>query len=161
MELIQKSGYSRATFFRMFEGFTGFLLNGYQLTCVLSTKVYVHNLNQQQLSLEEFCTFTADVFFGANCTIPNQIVQMLWNEHRLSHAKFHPHVVDLAPVIRTYLAHNPQTQHLQIDMVELDGVMKNLDLVFLNARLDDEELWGTPFFYKKIRRMLHGYLLTC
>ena len=73
----------------------------------------------------------------------------------------HPHVVDLAPAIKAYLAHNPQTQHLQIDKDELDGVMKNLDLVFLNARLEDNELWGTPFYYKKIRRMLQGYLLTC
>ena len=86
MELIQKSGYSRATFFRMFEGYTGFLLKGYQLTCMLSTRVYIKYLKEQQLSLDEFCTFTTDVFFGANCTVPNEVVQMLWQEHSVSHA---------------------------------------------------------------------------
>jgi AraC-like DNA-binding protein len=161
MEVVEKAGYSRSTFFRLFEGYTGFLFKGYQLTCLLSTKVYAEQLNTQQLSLEEFCTFTADVFYGANCTIPNEIVQMLWREHNVPHAEFHPHVADIAPTMQTYLSQNPQTQHLQIDVEELDGVLKNLDLVILNARLEDNEQWGTPFYYKKLKKMLQGYLITC
>src|SRR5210317_425782 len=35
MRLVEVAGYSRSTFFRLFEGHTGFLLNGYQLTCQL------------------------------------------------------------------------------------------------------------------------------
>jgi hypothetical protein len=102
-----------------------------------------------------------DVFFGANLTIPNEIVQMLWREHKLSHGEFHPHVAELAPTIQTYLSHNPQTQHLQVELEELYGVLKNLDQVILNARLEDNEQWGTPFFYKKLKKMLLGYLLAC
>ena len=161
MEVVEKAGYSRSTFFRLFEGYTGFLFKGYQLTCLLSTKVYAKHLNDQQLSLEEFCKFTADVFYGANCTIPHEILQMLWREHNVSHADFHPHVAGLAPLIQSYLLQNPQTKHLQIDEDELDGVLNNLDLVILNVRLEDNELWGTPFYYKKLKKMLQGYLLTC
>lgn len=160
MNVIEKAGYSRSTFFRLFEGYTGFLLKGYQLTCLLSTKVYAKHLNDQEMSLAEFCKYTVDVFYGANCTIPNEILQMLWREHSLSHAVFHPHVGDLAPLIHAYLAQNPQTSHLQIDVEELDGVLRNLDLVILTARLEDNEKWGTPFFYIKLQKMLQGYLQT-
>jgi hypothetical protein len=161
MAVVEKAGYSRSTFFRLFEGYTSFLFKGYQLSCLLSTKVYAQHLRDQKLSLEEFCTFTADVFYGANCTIPNEIVQMLWREHNVSHAEFHPHLTELAPTMQTYLSQNPQTQHLQIDVEELDGVLKNLDLVILNARLEDNEQWGTPFYYKKLKKMLQGYLIAC
>lgn len=161
MAVVEKAGYSRSTFFRLFEGYTSFLFKGYQLSCLLSTKVYAQHLRSQKLSLEEFCTFTADVFYGANCTIPNEIVQMLWREHNVSHGEFHPHLTELAPTMQTYLSQNPQTQHLQIDVEELDGVLKSFDIDILNARLEDNEQWGTPFFYKKLKRMLHGYLSTC
>ena len=161
MEVVEKAGYSRSTFFRLFEGYTGFLFKGYQLTCLLSTKVYAMHLNEQQLTLDEFCKFTADVFYGANCTIPHEILQMLWREHDVTHQEFHPHVVGLAPVMRDYLACNPDTQHLQIEVDELEGVLNNLDLVILNARLEDNERWGTPFYYKKLRKMLKGYFVTC
>ena len=161
MEVINKAGYSRSTFFRLFEGYTGFLFKGYQLTCRLSTIVYQQHLQDQELSLDEFCTFTADVFYGANCTIPHEVIQMLWREHDLTHLEFHPHLTELAPVIRDYLAANPQTAHLSVDVEELDGVLKTLDLVILNARLEDNALWGTPFYYKKLRKMIKGYLIAC
>ncbi|MGM9403646.1 hypothetical protein ACS0VU_14905 [Aliiroseovarius sp. KMU-71] len=161
MRVVEKAGYSRSTFFRLFEGYTSFLLEVYQLSCLLSTKVYAQHLRDQKLSLEEFCTFTADVVYGATCTIPSEIVQMLWREHNVSHGEFHSHLADLAPTIQTFLSQNPQTQHLQIDMEELDGVLKNLDLVILNARLEGNELWGTPFYYKMLKKMLQGYLIAC
>lgn len=160
-KLIEAAGYSRSTFFRLFEGQTGFLLKGYQLTCLLSTKVYEKHLVGQELSLDEFCTYTADVFYGANCTIPHEILQMLWREHNLTHQDFHPHVADLAPLIRAYLSGNPQTRNLNIDVEELDAVLKSLDLLLLNARLEDDPQWGTPFYYKKLRKMLKGYLVAC
>ena len=159
--LIETAGYSRSTFFRLFEGHTGFLLKGYQLTCLLSTRVYAKHLEEQELTLEEFCTYTTDVFFGANCTIPVEIVQMLWSEHGKSHIEFHPHVLGLAPMIQDYLRENAATAHLTIDLEELKGVLKNLDLAILNARLDNDPRWGTPYYYHKLRKMLLGYLLTC
>jgi AraC-like DNA-binding protein len=161
MEVINKAGYSRSTFFRLFEGYTGFLFKGYQLTCRLSVIVYRKHLQGRELSLDEFCTFTADVFYGANCSIPNEVIQMLWREHDLTHQQFHPHLGELAPMIRDYLAANPQTGHLVIDVEELDGVLKTLDLVILNARIEGDALWGTPFYYKKLRKMIKGYLITC
>lgn len=161
MEIIDKAGYSRSTFFRMFEGQTQFLLKGYQLTCLLSTKVYAKHLYSHARSLDNFCTFTADVFFGANCTIPHEIIQMLWREHDLTHSAFHPHLDELAPIMRTYLSQNPQTQHLKIDTEELDEVLKSFDLTILNARLEDNARWGTPLYYKKLKKMLRGYLIAC
>lgn len=161
MKIVEKAGYSRSTFFRLFEGYSGFLLNGYKLTCGLSIRVYERHLGEHEKTLEEFCKFTADVFFGANCTIPNEIVRMLWREHALTHAEFHPHVADLAPIMVSYLAQNAPTQHLNVDVDEMYGVVLNLDLDILNARLDDNPLWGTPAYYKKLHKMLLGYFLTC
>ena len=160
MQLVQKAGYSRSTFFRLFEGYTSFLLKGYQLTCSLSTKAYETHLNERTLNLDEFCAFTADVFYGANCTIPNEIIQMLWKEHDLTQEAFHPHLADLAPIMHRYLKGNEATQHLDIDLEEFAGVLKTLDLAILNARLNDDPDWGTPYFYKKLHKMLKGYLLS-
>lgn len=161
MEIVEKAGYSRSTFFRLFEGYTGFLLKGYQLTCLLSTRVYERHLNAQNLSLDEFCTFTAKVFYGANCTMPHEILQMLWREHDQSQLQFHPHIAGLAPMMHAYLSENPATRHLRIDVEEFDGVIRSLDLDMLNARLEANEKWGTPVYYRKLRNVLLGYLLTC
>lgn len=160
MEVIEKAGYSRSTFFRLFEGYTGFLLKGYHLTCQLSGKVYARHLEDREMDLDQFCAFTADVFYGANCTIPNEIIQMLWKEHNLTHAEFHPHLADLASIIADYLAKNERTKHLAVDPAELSGVIHNLDLDILTARLEGNPAWGTPHYYQKLRRLLHGYLLT-
>lgn len=161
MRLVEAAGYSRSTFFRLFEGHTGFLLKGYQLTCQLSTQVYAKHLADQPRSLDEFCEFTADVFFGANCTIPDEIIKMLWKEHAKSQEEFHPHLTGLAPIMRDYLRGNPATAHLDINLDELAGVIKSLDLDILTARLDSDPQWGTPLYYNKLRKMLMGYLLTC
>jgi hypothetical protein len=48
MDVVEKAGYSRSTFFRLFEGYTGFLFKGYQLSCLLTTKVYAQHLVDQQ-----------------------------------------------------------------------------------------------------------------
>jgi hypothetical protein len=40
-------------------------------------------------------------------------------------------------------------------------VIKSLDLDILTARLDNDPKWGTPQYYRKLRKMLLGYLLTC
>ena len=161
MQVALDAGYSRSTFFRMFENHTQFLLKAYQLTCLLSTKVYAKHLSKQALSLEEFCSFTADVFYGANCTISSEIIQMLWHEHDLSHSEFHPHLSELAPIMQSYLETNLQTNHLCIDLEELDAVIKHLDLSILNARLEGHKRWGTPFYYNKLQKLLYGYLRTC
>ena len=137
------------------------MLKGYQLTCQLSTQVYAKRLADQPRSLDEFCSFTADVFYGANCTIPNEIVKMLWKEHAKSYEEFHPHLAGLAPIMRDYLLGNSETANLDIDISELAGVIKSLDLDILTARLDDDPQWGTPQYYNKLRKMLLGYLLTC
>lgn len=161
MRLVEAARYSRSTFFRLFEGYTGFLLKGYQLSCQLSHNVYAKHLGNTPRTLDEFCTFTADVFYGANCTIPQEIIQMLRNEHGKTQDEFHPHLTGLAPIMRDYLKANPATAHLDIDLDELAGVVKNLDLDILNARLNNDPKWGTPQYYHKLRKMLLGYLLTC
>lgn len=161
MQIVEKAGYSRSTFFRMFEGYTAFLFKGYKLSCSLTTQVYARHLVSQERTLDEFCTFTTDVFFGANCTIPNEIVQMLWREHKMSHLEFHSHLSELAPIMARYLAQNPQTRHLEIDIDEFDGVIKLFDLDILTARLEGNPLWGTPHYYNKLRKMLRVYLIAC
>jgi len=62
MNLVEKAGYSRSTFFRLFENYTSFLLKGYQLTCSLSIEVYGDLLKGKEMSIEEFAKFTTDVF---------------------------------------------------------------------------------------------------
>jgi AcrR family transcriptional regulator len=158
MQIVNKAGYSRSTFFRLFEGYTGFLLKGYQTMCALSARVFAKHLLQREMTLDEFCKFTADVFYGANCTIPPEICQMLWGEHDLPHAKFHPHLRDVAQVIADYLESNPPTQHLNLGVDELTDLVRDLDLVLLNARLESDPQLGTPRLYMRLRRMLKGYL---
>lgn len=54
MQIVEKAGYSRSTFFRLFEGYSGFLLNGYKLTCDLSIRVYERHLGGHERTLDEF-----------------------------------------------------------------------------------------------------------
>ena len=160
MDVIVKAGYSRSTFFRLFEGYTRFLLQGYQLTCSLAGKVYAKHLEDRAMDIDTFSRFTADVFYGGSCAIPNEIVQMLWKEHQLTQAEFHPHLNELTSIIYDYLTKNDSTKHLTVDPEELSGVIHNFDLDMLNARLEDNPTWGTPTHYNKLQRMFKGYLLT-
>lgn len=159
--VIKLAGYSRSTFFRLFGNYNGFLLDAYQLICLLAIEVYAKHLKEQQLNVADFSKFTVDVTYGALCSVPPEIVQVLWRENALSHRKFHPHVKELTAIIFSYLTQNAQTKHLKIDLDELDGVLRALDLDCLYARLEVDDLWETPFYYKKIRHMLEGYLLSC
>jgi hypothetical protein len=65
-----------------------------------------------------------DVTYGALCSVPPEIVQVLWRENAISHRKFHPHLSELTSVIFSYLTQNAQTKHLKIDVDELDGVLR-------------------------------------
>lgn len=60
-----------------------------------------------------------------------------------------------------YLSRNSQTQHLTINEAELNGVVHNLDLDILTARLESNPDWGAPFYYQKLKKLLKGYFITC
>lgn len=161
MQIVEKAGYSRSTFFRLFEGYTGFLMKGYQLMCSLSARVYAKHLHEREnMDVEAFCKFTSDIFYGANCAMPPEIIQMLWREHALTQTKFHPHLVDVAQVMFDYLPANPATRHLKLNLDELTEVVRSLDLDLLNARLENDPQLGTPRHYLRLKRMLKGYLET-
>ena len=159
--VIKLSGYGRSTFFRLFGNKSGFLLEAYQFTYSLSIEVYAKYLNQQKLNVAEFSKFTVDIFYGANCSVPKGFLKALWDEGTKSHREFHPHLIKLTPIIFSYLTQNAQTKHLKIDVDELDGVLKTLDLEFLHSQLENDRHWGTPVSHQKIRRILGGYLLSC
>jgi len=63
-----------------------------------------------------------------------------------------------AQVIADYLESNPPTQHLNLGVDELTDLVRDLDLVLLNARLESDPQLGTPRLYMRLRRMLKGYL---
>lgn len=73
--LAKKAGYSRSTFFRLFEGYSGFLIQGYQLTCLLSVKVYEDQLRNRPMTLEAFSKFTADIFSAPTAPCPTRFAQ--------------------------------------------------------------------------------------
>lgn len=158
MNIIQKAGYSRSTFFRLFEGYTEFLLKAYQLTCQLSVAVYASKLKGREMTLEEFCKFTTDIFYGANHAVPNEIPVMLYKDHGKSFKEFHPHLKLLAPIMLGYLRKNPPTANLNITEEELDGVIHLLDWDILKARLDPDEEFPSMAQYKRLRRMFYGTL---
>jgi hypothetical protein len=64
-------------------------------------------------------------------------------------------------MVHSHLVTNLFTQHLRVDRPELEAVLVSLDLAILNARLENNEQWGTPLYYKKLRKMLKGYLVAC
>lgn len=158
--LAKKAGYSRSTFFRLFEGYSGFLIQGYQLTCLLSVKVYEDQLRNRPMTLEAFSKFTADIFYNANCTVPNEICTMLWKEHGKSHAEFHPHLSLIGPIVTDYLQKNPATAALQLDVDQLEGAIKMLDMDILQARLDPKETFPSCKQYQRLHKMFLGALLA-
>ena len=160
LNLVEKAGYSRSTFFRLFESHTNFLLTGYHLTCSLSIEVYRDLLKCKEMSIEEFAQFTTDVFYGANCTVPNEISQMLWQAHGVSHKAFHPHLPKVSKIILEYLKSNPATSELDVDQEELDGIIHTLDWDMLQARIDLGEVFPTLQQHKRLKRILYGYLVS-
>lgn len=160
-QIAETAGYARSTFFRLFENYTQFLLKAYQVSAQLATDVYQKYLEEQQMSLEEFIQFTSDVFYGVNCTIPNEVMQLLWNEHALKHEEFHPHLSDVASVMFDYLSQNDQTRNLALDKSELSGIIHSIDRDMLMARVENHPDWGTPEYYIKLKKLFHGYFLTC
>ena len=144
----------------MFEGYTGFLLKGYQLSAQLTNDVYKKHLIGQTRDLDTFCKFTADVFYGVNCTIPTEIMQFLWAEHALTLQEFHPHLPELAEIMVDYLAQNEPTKHLSLDLDELRDVIYGFDLIMLTAQTTHDPKWGTPAAYRKLLKMFRGYFST-
>ena len=156
--IVDRSGYSRSTFFRLFEGYTGFLLSGYQMTCSLSIKVYAKYLSQKAMTLDEFIEFSADVLYGANCSIPNEITKTLWTESEQDHLVFHKHLKELASVMQNYLNWNPATSKLPIEEDDILEVVRMLDWELLQARVDGSEQFPSIPHYWRLRRILAGYL---
>lgn len=160
-QVANSSGYSRSTFFRQFESYHGFLLKCYQISCRLAASVYEQKLDGRNMSLNEFCTFTMDLYYGAVCAAPNELVQLLWREHNLTHIELHPHLSKVAIIIKDFLAQNQQTQHLCIELKELEGVIRCLDTYLLTARIEGNSTWETSLNYCQIWKMFNGYLLAC
>jgi len=59
------------------------------------------------MSMEELAKFTTDFFYGANCIVLNEISQMLWQAHGVSHKEFRPHLPKVSEIIMEYLQSNP------------------------------------------------------
>jgi hypothetical protein len=110
------------------------------------------------MRLEEFADFTSTVFFGLNCTISSEVIAFLWETHQLSHTEFHPHLADVSSVIYSYLKSNDQTRQVNFDAAELSDFIRTLDLDMITARIERNPEWGKPAYYKKLHRMLLGYL---
>ncbi|MEN8657625.1 MAG: hypothetical protein ABF313_06265 [Marivita sp.] len=158
LSIIDMSGYSRSTFFRLFENYSSFLVIGYKLVCDLSIKVYAKHISERSLTLEEFIALSADLLYGANCTIPNEITQTLWQNAEEDHLEFHTHVKELARIMRDYLNWNPATAHLQVDKDDLQDVLRILDWELLKARVDGSGDFPSVPHYLRLRRILSGYL---
>lgn len=157
-KIINGSGYSRSTFFRLFEGYTSFLLRGYQLLCQLSIKVYAKTLAEREMSLDSFVAHTADILYSGNCSTPNDVVQTIWASSGKDHRQFHPHLAELALVVRMYLSRNPETAHIQLDPDDLLEVLRLLDWDLLQARIDGSGRFPSTAHYWRLRTLLSGYL---
>lgn len=159
-EVIELSGYSKSTFFRIFEGHTAFMYEAYLLTAKLSFKVFEKHLVTRERSLEDVARFTTEMFYGANCTVPSEFTELLWEEHGGLHSEFHPHLVELPPILLRYLRNNGPTQHLNISEAELLGVIQTLDWDMLNARIDPSKTFPSVEQYDRLRKMFYGMLVA-
>lgn len=156
--VIERSGYSRSTFFRLFEGYTGFLLNGYKLTCSLSIRVFAKHLSERAMTLDEFIAFSSDILYGANCTVPNEVTRALWQEAKQEHLVFHAHIKEVARVMHEYLKWNQATAHLAIEEDDILEFIRIIDWELLQARVDNSPHFPSVPHYWRLRRMLTGYL---
>lgn len=156
--LVYHTGYSRSTFYRLFDGYSAFMMNVYQLTRLLGVKVYAKHLTAREMTLEEFADFSANLMYSANAALPPDLCKMLWDGREVDHLEFHPHLPEAASVITTYLNTNPQTSHMTVRQEDIFELLRMLDWDMLQAFATADPKCPSQPHYRHIKRLFRGYL---
>jgi len=157
--LVYHSGYSKSSFYRLFDGYSSFLMDVYQTTRLLGVKVYLKHLKARPMDLETFITFSANVLYSANAALPGDLSKLLWEGRSIDHIEFHPHLSEAAQGIADYLNSNPQTSHMGILQEDMFELLRTLDWDMLQAFIKEDPSCPSQAHYRHLRRLFRGYLL--
>jgi AraC-like DNA-binding protein len=157
--LVKQAGYSQSTFFRLFDNLTKYQLRLYQLVSQLSAEVYAQKLFAKPRPPLEFAEFTINLFYSADCTIPNDWVATLWRKYgHLGHESFHPQMMHISRTMARYIEQHKALGYNELAVSEVHAVVCLYERELLESRLG-----ATPSFpqVRQARRwkdMLFGFV---
>jgi AraC-like DNA-binding protein len=155
--IVKQAGYSRSTFFRIFDNLTKYQLRLYQLVSQLSVDVYAERLFAKPRSPQEFARFTVNLFYSADCTIPNDWVAMLWKKYgHLGHDSFHPQLPDISRIITQYTQKHRALGYAQLTMSDVHSVVCLYEREVLESRLGPRPSFPSAAQSLRWKRMLFG-----
>ncbi|NHQ75907.1 hypothetical protein HAT86_15765 [Roseovarius gahaiensis] len=155
--IAKQAGYSKSTFFRIFDNLTKYQLRLYQLVSQLSVEVYGQRLFAKPRSPLEFAHFTINLFYSADLTIPNDWVAMLWGKYgHLGHDKFHPQLPDIARKITQYTQKHRSLGYANLSVSDVHAVVCLYEREVLESRLGSQPSFPSPAQSLRWKRMLFG-----
>ena len=155
--LAKQAGYSKSTFFRIFDNLTKYQLRLYQLVSQLSVEVYEQRLFAKPRSPLDFANFTINLFYSADCTIPNEWVAMLWEKYgHLGHDNFHPQLSDISRTITEYTQKHRSLGYANLSASDVHAVVCLYEREILESRLAPQPSFPSPGQSLRWKRMLFG-----
>lgn len=155
--LVKQAGYSKSTFFRIFDNLTKYQLRLYQLVSQLSVEVYGQRLFAKARSPLEFADFTINLFYSADCTIPNDWVATLWNKYgHLGHDKFQPQLPDISKKIVEYAQQHRSLGYADVSLSDVHAVICLYEREVLESRLEPQPSFPSAEQSLRWKRMLFG-----
>ena len=155
--LVKQAGYSRSTFFRVFDNLTKYQLHLYQLVSQLSTEVYAKRLFAKPRPPLEFAEFTINLFYSADCTIPNDWVATLWKKYgHVGHEKFHPQLSDISRTIAQYTQEHRSLGYNELAVSDVHPVVCLYEREVLESRLGAQPSFPAARQARRWKDLLFG-----
>lgn len=158
--LVKQAGYSKSTFFRVFDNLTKYQLHLYQLVSQLSTEVYAQRLFAKPRSPMEFAEFTIDLFYSADCTIPNDWVATLWKKYgHIGHEKFHPQMINISRTIVSYTQEHRALGYKVLSVPDVHAVTCLYERDVLESRLGSQASFPSARQVRRWKDLLFGLVV--
>ncbi|WP_157132291.1 hypothetical protein [Roseobacter sp. AzwK-3b] len=155
--IVKQAGYSRSTFFRIFDNLTKYQLRLYQLVSQLSVDVYKQRVFAKPRSPLDFANFTINLFYSADCTIPNDWVAMLWKKYgHLGHESFHPQLADISRIITQFTQKHRALGYAELTVSDVHPVVCLYEREVLESRLGPQPSFPSAEQSLRWKRMLFG-----
>ncbi|MCL7407348.1 hypothetical protein MWN63_15320 [Paradonghicola geojensis] len=154
-EIIEKSGYSRSSFFRI-NSFSEFQLRAYRRLGILVVQEFEDFVSNRLLSPVEFADAALSIIYSSHIAIRNEIFNKLVQAHEgLTPVEFNPSVDFFAEIVQKYCNENSYLGYRRITAKEASKCVRLLDYDIFTERT----LRGNVFPSKEQAVRLHAMFL--
>ena len=157
--LAKQAGYSRSTFFRVFDNVTKYQFHLFKIVSSLSVDVYQDRVFSKHRSPLEFVNFTINLFYSADCTIPNDWVETLWKRYgHCGFDDFNPQLPKISKVIKQYIQDHPGLGYADISEADIHAFVRLYERDILESRLGPTPIFPSESQSSRWKRMFLGLI---